>query len=216
MMIDDSMKIPELEVRSASFSLAHPWQPPPGVPTFALVDSSIGATARLRSDLSVFHDGECLFAIFSMDDDELCATLYERDSELWREDVVEVFLQPEVRDSYYEFEASPNGTLFDARVLFPGPTRETMSVDVRWNCAGFRAWVRRVFDRPGHTTLEVVMRIPFSCLTGMPPARGDSWRANFYRIDRSSQGDMFAAWSPTLTPKPDFHVPDRFGRLLFI
>lgn len=209
------MEIPEIEVRKASLSVARPWEPPPGVSTMSLVESSSGARGRVRSEVAIFHDGSRLHAIFWMEDDELNASIYGRDGELWREDVVEVFLQPGEHGLYYEFEASPNGALFDARVVFPGPTRETMSVDVGWDCPGYHAWVRRMSDPSGRGSLEILLSIPFACLSTGVPGRGEVWRGNFYRIDRSRHGDMFAAWSPTRTPRPDFHVPARFGTLVF-
>ncbi|MBW3671031.1 MAG: carbohydrate-binding family 9-like protein [Acidobacteria bacterium] len=210
------MNRPNLEVRKITPSNARPWEPPRGASSSALVDSTSGSSVRLRTDLTVFRDNHRLLALFSMEDDELNASIYGRDAPLWREDVVEIFLQPGEAGVYYEFEASPNGSLFDARVVFPGPTRETMSVDVGWDCAGFSSTIRRVFDPAGEGTLEILIGIPFSCLGVSSPRRGETWRANFYRIDRSSRGEMYAAWSPTLRPDPDFHVPARFGTLVFV
>jgi hypothetical protein len=61
-----------------------------------------------------------------------------------------------------------------------------------------------------------VLRIPFASLGIDPPKPGDSWRANFYRIDRSTQrGDEFMAWRLTHKSPPDFHVPSAFGRIVF-
>lgn len=210
------MSLPNLEVRTITSSNARPWEPPYGASSVALVDSTTGSSGRLRTDLTVFRDSHRLLALFSMEDDELHASIYGRDAPLWREDVVEIFLQPGEAGVYYEFEASPNGSLFDARVVFPGPTRETMSVDVGWDCTGFTSMIRRVSNPSGEGTLEVLIGIPFSCLDVSSPRSGERWRANFYRIDRSSHGDMYAAWSPTLTPDPDFHVPARFGTLVFV
>ena len=42
---------------------------------------------------------------------------------------------------YYEFEVNPLGALFDARVESPDGRRDTMRVDVSWNCPGFSARV---------------------------------------------------------------------------
>ncbi len=150
-----------------------------------------------------------------MQDDGVVASIFGRDAELWREDVVEIFLQPEEGDVYYEFEASPNGSLFDARVTFPGPTRETMSVDLGWNLPGLRSAVRRVIGPGQSELLEILVSVPFEGFVTGAPREGSAWRANFYRIDRSPAGDMYAAWSPNLKDRPDFHVPRRFGTLEF-
>lgn len=148
-----------------------------------------------------------------MNDDSIVATMFERDAPLWNEDVVEVFLAPGELSSYIEIEVSPRGTVFDARIAFPGPDRSTMVVESDWDCSGLSAYVRRDLA-PLHRA-HIAIRIPFDSVAANRPGPGTSWRANFYRIDRSSQGDSFTAWSPTYTERPDFHVPSRFGVLRF-
>ena len=72
-----------------------------------------------------------------------------------------------------------------------------------------------------HSTLDtqaswvVEMRIPFAAFPEVnPPKPGDVWRGNFYRIDRAEPPE-FTAWSPTLETPPNFHVPERFGYIVF-
>jgi len=148
-----------------------------------------------------------LLVRFDGRDREVVATLTRRDDPLWKEDVFEVFLSPEgAPPVYYEFEVNPLGTLFDARVESLEGRRDTMRVDVGWNCPGFSASVRR---REGRWS--AFLTIPLA-----PMAAGDAtaWRANFYRIDRG-EIDEYSAWSPTGADPPDFHVPERFGSLTF-
>ena len=40
-------------------------------------------------------------------------------------------------------------------------------------------------------------------------------RANFYKCGDETETPHFGAWSPVLTPQPDFHRPEFFGRLVF-
>ena len=42
-----------------------------------------------------------------------------------------------------------------------------------------------------------------------------SWRANFFRIEGEKELRFYSAWSPTYSPKPNFHVPSAFGTLVF-
>jgi hypothetical protein len=62
----------------------------------------------------------------------------------------------------------------------------------------------------------VEVALPFSQIgrQGRPPTEGESWRANFLRIDRAGGGE-FSCWSPTMTDPPNFHVPRRLGHLVF-
>jgi alpha-galactosidase len=42
-----------------------------------------------------------------------------------------------------------------------------------------------------------------------------AWRANFFRIEGEREPRFYGAWSPTNSPKPNFHVPAAFGNLVF-
>jgi hypothetical protein len=177
-----------------------------GLAPVPLRDAVTGNAPRLRTALRVGLRGGNLCVRFDGRDEAVVATHTERDAPLWQEDVFEVFLSPEEPPRvYYEFEVSPLGTLFDARVESPRLCREGMRVETAWDCAGFAA---RVAVRPGRWSAS--LRIPLAALCGgVPPAR---WRANFYRIDRGER-DEYSAWSPTHADPPDFHVAGRFGML---
>ena len=149
--------------------------------------------------------GGALLVRFDGRDRGVVATLTRRDDPLWKEDVFEVFLSPADPPAvYYEFEVNPLGALFDARIESPDVRRETMRVDVSWNCPGLSARVRQ---REG--LWSAVLKIP---LAPMAPDGAHTWRANFYRIDRG-EPDEYSAWSPTRADPPDFHCPDKFGSL---
>lgn len=172
----------------------------------SLRDARAGAAPRLRTAVRVGLRGGDLCVRFDGRDDGVVASLTDRDGPLWQEDVFEVFLSPEDPPRlYYEFEVNPLGTLFDARVSSPDLARATMRVETAWDCAGFAA---RVTRGPGRWSAS--LRIPLGELCEGPvPA---TWRANFFRIDRS-EADEYSSWSSTLADPPDFHVPERFGVL---
>ncbi len=172
----------------------------------SLVRAQDGAPPLLRTAVRVALRDGALHARFDGRDRGVVATLTRRDAPLWQEDVFEVFLSPEESPGvYYEFEVNPLGALFDARIESPEGKRETMRADVSWNCPGFGA---RAGRRDGHWWAR--FRIPLAPLC---PVGAAVWRANFYRIDRG-ETDEYSAWSPTFAEPPDFHRPDRFGRLL--
>jgi hypothetical protein len=202
------------DVTRHEHDLEQPWCVPDGVSTVPLALADSGAPCRLLSEFSAYHDDSCLFIVFRCADDHVVATMLDHDAPLWKEDVVEVFLAPAGLTRYYELEVNPLGTTFDAVVDSPDGDRETMSVDTGWTCKGLRASIRRVTE--GNIVMvDTMLAIPFASLERGGPRPGESWRANVFRIDRSPEGDMFAAWSPTGRRPPDFHVPDRFGTFRF-
>ena len=189
------------------------WEVPRLGPTDRLVSvgalrlrrSGDGSPAALPTVARVALRGSDLLVRFDGRDRGVVATLTRRDDPLWKEDVFEVFVFPETSPCvYYEFEVNPLGALFDARIESPEGRRETMRVDVGWNCPGLSARVKRRPDR-----WSALLRIPLAPLSSTPVA---FWRANFYRIDRGPP-EEYSAWSPTGADPPDFHRPDRFGLL---
>jgi hypothetical protein len=62
------------------------------------------------------------------------------------------------------------------------------------------------------------MAIPFAGLNRTSPAGGERWRANLFRIDLGAGSkEEYDAWSPPQKrgQPPAFHLPSRFGRLVF-
>lgn len=195
-----SSSLPELEVARLSRTdrLVHR-------PAVALGRALDGAPPRLPTSVRVAVREGILLVRFDGRDRGVVATLTRRDDPLWTEDVFEVFLTPQREPTvYYEFEVNPLGTLFDARVDSPEGRRETMRVDVSWNCPGLSARVRR-----RETRWSALLRIPLAALS---PVAVAVWRANFFRVDRGSP-DEYSAWSPTRADPADFHRPELFGFL---
>ena len=124
--------------------------------------------------------------------------------ELWDRDVAETFLQPDSSDPfvYREFEVSPNGQWIDLAVAH-GKIEELHS--------GLR---RRVVMDEKKRTWTGELAVPMKSLTAQFDPK-QSWRANFFRIEGDKEPRFYAAWSPTHSPKPNFHVPSAFGTLVF-
>jgi alpha-galactosidase len=128
-----------------------------------------------------------------------------RRDQLWDRDVVEAFLQPDPSHAgrYKEFEISPNGFWIDLDIA-PGEKRDLQS--------GLK---RRVQINENEKLWVAELSIPMKSLV----ARFDHstiWRANFYRVEGSTETRFYSAWRPTGTPQPNFHVPEAFGRLVFV
>jgi hypothetical protein len=126
---------------------------------------------------------------------------------LWEKDVCEIFVAPDstATGRYFEFEAAPTGEWVDLAVRFTPAGRET---DFDFHSGMTTA------ARIDEGKLTIAIRIPWS--DPIPkPAPGDEWRANLFRCVGLGN-ERYLAWQPTFTAKPNFHVPDAFGRLRFI
>ncbi len=203
-------------VRRAEFSIEDPWAVPPQGELVRLRRATDGTPPRLATAGVAYFDNDFLNVLFSAADDLVVATHLEHDAPLYEEDVVEVFLAPKAISEYFEIEVSPRGTAFDALIESPDGIRSTMKADSSWNCGGLFAAVRRRRESSGVTSVDTVLRVPFTSLGVKMPRSGESWRANFFRIDRHPKlGDEYSAWHPTLKRPADFHVTAAFGTLRF-
>lgn len=124
--------------------------------------------------------------------------------ELWDRDVAEVFLQPDASDPliYKEFEVAPNGMWIDLAVRH-GEIEELSS--------GLH---RRVTVDSAARTWTAELALPMKKVAPRFDPK-QPWRANFFRIEGEGEPRFYAAWNPTHSPAPNFHVPAAFGVLSF-
>lgn len=196
--------------------MEEPWAVPPACTPLRMRSAIDGAAPRLSTDIALFYDEDYLSVLFTASDDFICASYLEHDAPLYEEDVVEIFVAPATLTSYFEIEVNPRATIFDALVESPHGTRETMHVERSWTCEGLVAAVRVQEASGAVTRLDTIVRIPFFALERGTPADGETWRCNFYRIDRHPElGDEYSAWQPTRRKPADFHVPSAFGEIRF-
>jgi hypothetical protein len=205
-----------LLVPRAPFDAEEPWSAPERCTPVRLRCATDGSTPRLPTSVAAWFDDEFLTVLFSAADDHILATHLEHDGPLYEQDVVEVFLAPDGIARYFELEVSPRGTTFDARIDSPNGVRAGLRADRSWTCQGMWAAVRKLVESNGAISVDTVIRIPFAGVERATPAEGETWRGNFFRIDRHPQhGDEFTAWQPTMKEPADFHVAAAFGMLRF-
>jgi gamma-carbonic anhydrase len=186
---------------------------------FLLSDGS--GPPKFPTETRLCWDETHLYVAFSCKDSDIWGTYTKRDEPLYDEEVVEIFLSPSANLAhYFEFEVSPRNTVFDAKVFSPAGDRRMMVVDREWDAEGLKTAVRvsGTLDRRDDHDIGWIteMAIPFKSLgLAGPPKPNDQWRMNLYRIERGEVTE-FSAWSPTLKSPADFHVPSRFGTLVFV
>ena len=126
---------------------------------------------------------------------------------LWDRDVCEIFIAPDehVVERYLEFEAAPTGEWLDLAIHWTPEKRES-----DWEFHSHMTTAAHV-DRD---RITIAMRIPWNHWIHEPQT-GERWRVNLFRCVGSDPDRGYLAWQPTRTPKPNFHVPQVFGRLVF-
>jgi hypothetical protein len=125
-----------------------------------------------------------------------------RRDQLWLRDVAELFVQRQSDElrHYREFEISPNGNWLDLDINAGQKSDLMCDLKSRATCTA------------EHWTAELA--IPMDSLTAEFSPH-EIWRLNLFRIEGQEPNRYYSAWRPTGTPKPNFHVPERFGELIF-
>ncbi len=135
---------------------------------------------------------------------------------LWDRDVCEIFIAPDPNavERYLEFEAAPTGEWLDVAIHWTPEKRES---DWDFHSHMTTASLKTVTKGGSGNDLELIwiaMRIPWNHWIHEPQT-GERWRVNLFRCVGSDPGRGYLAWQPSRTPKPNFHVPQVFGWLVF-
>jgi hypothetical protein len=161
------------------------------------------------------YDDNFLYVSFRCPDNNIWASFKRRDEHLWEEEVVEVFLQADPHQgSYIELEVNPLGTMLDIYML---DIRKPLHYE-SWNSQKLK-WGVQLFgtvdgkDGDSEWTCEIALSMEdIVTARNLPPRVGDRWRLNLYRVEKLPTPALLA-WSPTF--KDDFHIPSRFGEIVF-
>ena len=181
-----------------------------------------GETAlRESTELYLGYDDKWLYLAWVVEDSDIRATMTERDSHFWEEEVVEFFFTAEGLNTYFEFQWNPLGGVFDAVIrnwLREDGTSRQFKGDWSYTSSGMEHAVV-MEGKSMDTTVKdkgwtVEVRIPFSDLGRSTPEPGEVWRGNFFRINRfEKDAEEYSCWSPVM--HGNFHQPVRFGYLIF-
>jgi len=193
------------------------WGQAPATPRF--VDTMTGGPAEPRATAKLLWDDQNLYVGFDVADDFLKSEMRNRDDHLWEQDCVEVMVDPDGDGrNYFEMQVSPTGVVFDTRYDTRREPQPFGHVD--WD-SGLRAQVTRrgtPNDSDADEGYTVEIAIPWMAFAAGEPAAerptsGSTWRLNFFVMDAREDGQRAAGWSPPRVG--DFHVLDRFGRVVF-
>jgi hypothetical protein len=175
------------------------------------VQSMNGKPAAASTEARLLWDDNNLYVSFLSEDTNIGTPYLHDDEELYRSNVVEIFINPSGDlQRYAEIEVNPANALFDATF-----TGRRQGMNLAWS-SGARHGVHidgtlndpRDVDRGWSAELA----IPFATLPGMPrqrPLPGDQWRFNLYRLRQGPGVGEGQAFRPPLVG--DFHAVDRFA-----
>lgn len=184
-------------------------------------------------------DDDYFYFLAELIEDQIWATLTERDSVIFYDNDFEIFIDPD-GDShqYYEFEINALNTVWD--LLLVKPYRDGGPPVNGWDISGLKTavFIDGELNRPGadNRKWSVEVAIPWASLKecaedGRPPLPGEFWRVNFSRVEWQTEvqdGEYRKVVNPeTGKPFPEdnwvwspmgiinMHYPELWGYVVF-
>ncbi len=173
---------------------------------------------KQKTTVRMLYDDERLFISYVCEDTEVTAIYKNHDDPTYKDDCVEVFINPdETQNFYYGLEMNALATLFDYFFLWPKPNL------LRYDMVGVTvgATIDGQVNNPDvvDTGWSLEVAIPFKNFSefaqNLPPKPGDTWRANLARWDGVAPNRCMSLWCDSGLKIPGPHNPSRFGRLIF-
>ena len=182
-----------------------------------LWESQTGPKQMTRARL--LWDAQALYVGFDADDTDITAQFEQRDDPTFRDDAVEIFINPDPRQEivYYGFEMNARGVLYDylnynSRTLFK--RFDATGVQIATSLRGSLN-VRNDTDQ-GWSLEAMIPWSNFEELSRRPPVAGTVWKANLNRWDGLQPNRRMSIWSDPQNSDSWPHVPARFGEIVFV
>ncbi|KKO53901.1 carbohydrate-binding family 9-like protein [Paenibacillus sp. DMB20] len=192
-----------------------------------------------QTRVKMLWDDEYFYFAAEMIEDQIWATLTERDSVIFYDKDFEIFIDPDGdTHQYYEFEINALNTVWD--LLLVKPYRDGGPPVNAWDISGLKTAVHidGELNRPDadNRKWSVEVAIPWSVLRecaaeSRPPIPGEFWRVNFSRVEWQTEvrdGEYRKVLNPeTGKPYPEdnwvwspmglinMHYPELWGYVVF-
>jgi len=161
--------------------------------------------ATNQTVVSVAYDNDNLYLAYHCvepNPDNFKITATGRDGPVWRDDDIELFIEPSVENTglFLQFIVTPANVQFDTVYAFGSSSG--------WDAA-FESQVQI-----GDDYWDVELKIPLADIgIDIQPQLGDVWRINFTRTVRTFSPHEFNTWSPN--NGGSYLNPSAFGYILF-
>ena len=174
--------------------------------------------AKQKTTARLLWNDEYLFVGYACEDTDIVAHYTERDDPTYKDDAVELFLNPDPsQDWYYGMEMNARAVLYDYFYAFPRMLLKRVNFSGVQIASNIRGTLNVTGDQDEGWSLEVA--IPWrnfeELAKRLPPEPGSGWTANLNRWDGTEPHRRLSLWSDSGLEQPHPHNPKRFGELVF-
>jgi len=174
------------------------WNNIPLAEGFTIINTE-GIFSNKQTSFKMSYDNTSLYMFIRCEEpnmNEIKAEFGDME-EVWRDDCVEIFFQPEGGDDYYQFIVNSIGSRWNGFYI---NNKNTVKELGDWTAVTYK----------GHDFWNIELKIPFTYLRSKPE---DEWRGNIARSIRTIQEPTNTTWSQMSS---GYHELSSFGRIVFM
>jgi hypothetical protein len=178
-------------------------------------DSQTGA--KQKTTFRVLWDDNYLYVGYECEDRDIVALHGERDDPTYRDDAVEVFLNPKPSQTglYFGLEMNARAVLYDYLMYDSQYAMKRFNLQGVQLATHMRGSLNVRGDEDQGWSLEVAIPwVNFEEFSKRPEP-GAVWTMNVNRWDGVEPNRRMSNWSDPQQPRPNPHNPARFGQLVF-
>jgi hypothetical protein len=196
-----------------------------GVPVLEVAASRPEGSGHCpRTECKLLYGDKSIYVIFRVEDRYVRCVHTGFQADVYKDSCVELFLQPDVGNGYFNFEFNCGGSLLASHVT--EPTRVDGRVK---SCTPLveddDREIRRFHSLPEIVEPEIAddtvwyleCAIPFTVMEKyvgpLGDVNGQTWRGNIYKCGNETSHPHWGAWSPI--NERNFHLPECFGTIHF-
>lgn len=164
------------------------------------------------------HTGNILIIHFFVEEKYTMAQVNKDNGESWTDSCLEIFIKPDRSSYYYNLEFTCIGKLLMS-IRKERHSCINAPVDILNSIKRVSSLGEDTFDEKiGNNTWDLLVSIP---ITSLFKHNFSSWdeiincTMNFYKCGDNLSEKHYLSWQPISTSKPDFHLPQYFGKIEF-
>ena len=161
----------------------------------------------------IAHDNQCIFIHYAVQEEFLKAQYVRINEAVWEDSCVEFFVSFDDRATYYNLEFNVVGT----GLIGMGGRVKSERMRLEKDTVAKVSTLSNVVNIRGKKKWNIILMIPTDVFihSEVKSLSGLTAYGNFFKCGDGLPTPHFLSWSKIDHPKPNFHLPDFFGKITF-
>ena len=169
-----------------------------------------------RVEFSIAHGNDCIFINYYVEEAVVKATYYNPNDPVYKDSCVEFFIAFNNEEEYYNLEFNAIGTCKlnfginrkNRIVVAADLVRKIKHYTTIQNITGANLGI--------HWELSLMIPVEVFYKHKIKSLSGKNCSANFYKCGDDLPVSHYLCWNNIISAKPDFHLRQYFGKILFL